>query len=349
MQDRPGGLLCDNEGDFRQLLDIAAQEFQVSEQGLVRDYHLCRTLRSLFLTHPPGRPFMDRYNDGKGRPVATPIGPLLFAGGSSLTNAYQLADRISEDIDLTVAASAEIEANNARVRVRRLAVIETARACSPELPDEAHNRRTSGGDIGRRLITVGAASNYLIAEASILRPFAPERQTELNQARGEAFEVCRIVECQSLMGRAANTGEGSRYPEMAPFKVAALCVPVTATNKLFALHRRAMEAPTEQSLVGLAARGRDIYDLWSIAQSPAHAAEVRDTVAAIARHVQDKGATSEPHPRPAGGFSGSRAFDPATEQHEALEAGYRDVLSLVWGRRPESFAAAVDAVKSLDP
>ena len=349
MADCPGNLLCDNEGDFRQALGVAAQAFQVSEHGLVRDYHMCRTLRSLFAANPPGTPFMDRYNDHKGRPVEKPIGPLLFAGGSSLTNTYRLSDRISEDIDLAVAASAEIESNNARRRIRRLAVIEAARACSPELPDDAHNQRTTGGDIGRRIITVGVTSDYLIAESSILRPFDPDLQARLDQLRGEPFNVCRIVECQSLMGRAAIADVHDSYPELAPFKVAALCVPLTAVNKLFALHRRAMEESDEDSLTALVARGRDIYDLWCIAQSSVHAAEVRDSAALIAQHVQAKGATSEPHPRPAGGFSISPAFDPATDQYAALQSGYNQVLGLVWGRRPESFAAAIDAIKSLDP
>ena len=349
VRDRSGSLLCDNAKDFQQLLGAAAQAFRVREENLVRDYHMCRTLRSLFVAHPPGSLFEDRYNNHKGRPVSALIGPLLFAGGSSLTNAYQLADRISEDIDLTVATRVDIEAKNARSRIRRLAVIAAAKACSPELPDEAHERRKSGGDIGRRIITVGDTPKYLIAEASILRPFDPDLQAELDQISGGTFDVHRIVGCQSLMGRVANADTASRYPELAPSAVAALCVPITATNKFFAMHRRAMKPPTEENLIDLAKRGRDVYDLWSIAQSRAHAVEVRDTVATIARHVQKMGATPEPHPRPAGGFSSSPVFDPATEQYEALKAGYNNVLRLVWGRRPMSFAAAVDDIKSLDP
>ena len=110
-----------------------------------------------------------------------------------------------------------------------------------------------------------------------------------------------------------------------------------------------MKPPTEENLADLTKRGRDVYDLWSVAQSRPHAAEVRDTVAVIARHVQEKGATPEPHLRPAGGFSLSPAFDPATAQYKALNAGYDEVLSLVWGRRPMSFAAAVNDIKALDP
>ena len=344
-----GGLLRDDVDDFGQLLGTTASKFGVEEDTLVRDYHMCRTLRALFEQHRPGASFEDRYNDHKGRLVATPIGPLLFAGGSSLTNAYRLADRVSEDMDLSVAADIEIDSKNARSRIRRLAVIAAARACSPDLPDDAHNRRTSGGDIGRRVITVGTVRGYLIAEASLMQPFDPELQAELDSVSGGRFDVGRIVRCQSLMGRAAGSDMIARYSELAAFELAALCVPVTACNKFFALHRRAMAEPTDEALAALTARGRDIYDLWSIAESPSHADEVRNTVARIARHIEAKGATDEPHPRPGGGFAQSPAFDPATEQYAALEAGYRGVLSLVWGRRPASFEEAVTAIKMLDP
>ena len=291
----------------------------------------------------------DRYSDHKNRPVAYPAGLLLFTGGSSLTNAYQIADRISEDIDLAIALTAEIESKNALGRIRRLAVIDTARACSPELPDDVHNRRTTGGDVGRRVITVGDTADYLVTESSIIRPFAADLQAELDHRSGaQPFTAARIVACDSLMGRAASPAMIAAYPELAPFEVAALCVPFTAANKFFALHKRAMDEPTAESLAELAKRGRDIYDLWSISQSPAHASETRDTLPAIARHIQAKGATEEPYPRPAGGFSTSPALQEGTPQHKTLQDAYTLALHLVWGRRPGSFAEAVAAIKTLD-
>ena len=319
------------------------------DAAIVRDYHMCRTLHALFAQHPPGALFEDRYDDHKHRPITNPVGVLLFAGGSALTNAYQLADRISEDIDLAIALTAEIESKNALRRMRRLAVIDTARACSPELPDHAHNTRTTGGDVGRRIITVGDTPNYLVAESAIIRPFDEDLQTGLDAACGRPFAVARIAACQSLMGRAADPATIAAYPELAAFDASVVCVPFTAANKLFALHKRAMAEPDEDALEALQERGRDIYDLWSIAQSPAHAAETRAALPFLARHIQDKGATHEPYPRPEAGFGASPAFQSGTPQYRALEAGYRAVAGgLVWGRTPASFAKAVAAIKTLD-
>ena len=344
-----GPRLCDNATDFQSVLNQAGSQFPATLASIVRDYHMCRTLRALFERHPPGTMFEDRYDDHKGRPVSYPAGPLLFTGGSSLTNAYQLADRISEDIDLAIALTAEPASKNALSRIRRLAVIDAARACSPELPDDAHNRRTTGADVGRRLITVGNTPDYLIAESSIIRPIAAELQAELDTAAGRAFTVARVVACQSLMGRAAGPAMTAAYPELAAFELAALCVPFTAANKFFALHKRAMAEPNDDALDALRKRGRDIYDLWSIAQSPTHAAETSATLSALARHIQAKGATEEPHPRPAAGFSTGPAFQAGTPQHQALRDGYEAVArDLVWGRQPASFADAVAAIKPLD-
>ena len=347
--DSASGRLCDNVADFGSVLNEAASRFATDERAIVRDYHMCRTLRALFTQHPPGTMFEDRYNDHKQRFVSYPAGELLFTGGSSLTNAYQLADRISEDIDLSVALTTEIGSKNARGRIRRLAVIDTARACSPELPDEAHNTRTTGGDVGRRVITVGDTPNYLVAESSIIRPFDEDLQAELDAACGQTFVVARVVPCQSLMGRAADPAAAATYPELDAFELVALCVPFTAANKFLALHKRAMAEPDGRALVDLQKRGRDIYDLWSIAQSPPHAAETRATLPILARHIQAKGATDEPHPRPDAGFSTSPALQPGTAQYQALEAGYNAVArDLVWGRRPASFADAVATIKTLD-
>ncbi len=348
--DSASGRLCDNVADFGSVLNAATSRFVGDESTIVRDYHMCRTLRALFTQHPPGTMFEDRYNDHKHRFVSSPVGELLFTGGSSLTNAYQLADRISEDIDLSVALTTEVEAKNARGRIRRLAVTDAARACSPELPDDAHNTRTTGGDVGRRVITMGDAHNYLVAESSIIRPFDEDLQAELDAACGRPFVVARVVPCQSLMGRAADPTVVDTYPDLAAFELTALCVPFTAANKFLALHKRAMaEEPDDHALIELQKRGRDIYDLWSIAQSPAHAAETRATLPILARHIQAKGATKEPHPRPDAGFSTSLAFQPGTPQYQALATGYDAVVTdLVWGRRPASFDDAVSTIKTLD-
>ena len=88
MADTSGAELRGNAADFQRVLDRTRSRFAVRDASIVRDYHMCRTLRALFAQHPPGTLFEDRYNDHKHRPVSNPVGQLLFTGGSSLTNVY---------------------------------------------------------------------------------------------------------------------------------------------------------------------------------------------------------------------------------------------------------------------
>ena len=344
VRDGPGGMLHNDHSDFSRALDDARQRFRVEDLEIVRDYHMCEALRAWFTKYPPGTLFHDSYNNHKHRPVTRPAGTVVFAGGSSLTVAYQLADRASEDLDLMLLAGPSLP-KAAAGRVQGLVVDAAAAACSPDLPPEAHGRGKSRGCVGRRFVTIGDADKYLKIEATVWRPAVPEVQARLDSAVGGVFAPQRTATCQSLIGRAATPETLERYPQLAAFEISALAVPITACNKFLALHKRAMSGPAER----LAYRARDVYDLWCISQSPAHAGEVRSVVSAMSEHLAERGPRKEDHPRPAEGFATSPAFDPSTEQYLALNEGYDASLELVWGRKPGSFAEAVAGAQSLDP
>lgn len=345
VRDGPGGLLHDNVADFTSVLDTAKKRFGVPQEDIVRDYHMCEALRRWFAEHPPRTLFHDSYKDHKNRPTTSPAGTVAFAGGSSLTAGYHLADRASEDLDLALAAVAPL-GQSAVSRVQGLVVDAAAAACSPEIPPEGHGRG-SRGYVGRRYITIGDAREYLKIEATIWQPPDPETQARLDSAAGGVFDPVRNTRCQSLMGRAATPEILVQYPQLAPCEVSALAVPITVCNKLLPLHKRA----AQDNLKGLTHRGRDIYDLWCVSRSPVHAAETRAVIAVLAEHLAEHGLRrgDREHPRPEAGFSASAAFDPSSEQYQALSAGYDNALALVWGRRPASFAEAVTAALSLDP
>lgn len=68
----------------RGLFATTAQRLGTSERNVEKDFWVCLTLDVLFNQLPPGGP------------------RLLFKGGTSLSKAYGLIDRFSEDIDVTV-------------------------------------------------------------------------------------------------------------------------------------------------------------------------------------------------------------------------------------------------------
>ena len=337
-----GGLLRHNPSDFGSVLEDAFDRYRVDPDWVVRDYHIGRTLWKLYQNRPGGVPVHAPPQDG----TAARIGMLVFAGGTALSMTHQLIDRISEDLDSVAACEVRVSKGQAR-KIRRPALVEIAKACSPETAFEAH-KATSGGNVGGRLLTVGSTPEYLKADVSFWQPLPEETLARIHADTGGTFELVKVQPCQSLMGRAASAAMLDAYPELCPFEVPALSVSVTACNKLFALHSRSCDPDKKNPYAKLRTRGRDLYDLWAIASSAPHADEARAAVRHLAPHIAD-GLIKEPHPRPGAGFAASPALVRGTAANEALRAGYNDALPYVWGRLPATFDEAVEAAKSLDP
>ncbi|MEM8832167.1 MAG: nucleotidyl transferase AbiEii/AbiGii toxin family protein [Cyanobacteria bacterium P01_G01_bin.19] len=70
--------------DRRDVFDAAAEQRKTLSTYIEKDFWVCLVLDLLYNSLPPGHP------------------RLLFKGGTSLSKAYQLIDRMSEDVDLVV-------------------------------------------------------------------------------------------------------------------------------------------------------------------------------------------------------------------------------------------------------
>ncbi len=124
-----------------------------------------------------------------------------------------------------------------------------------------------------------------------------------------------------------------------------LCVTPAATahNKLDALHSKA----TLGLVRSVAARGRDLYDIYRIACTE-HGPQVREVIEVSRGRVARPFSNRVEVPRPARGYGASLVFASGTEANQALESGYREAVEdLVWGAAPR-FEEAVEAARSLD-
>ena len=74
--------LHENEILFRQAVRFTAQEMEIKDIYVEKDYWVCFVLDQIF---------KQEYKDD-----------ILFKGGTSLTKCYDLLERFSEDIDLVV-------------------------------------------------------------------------------------------------------------------------------------------------------------------------------------------------------------------------------------------------------
>lgn len=92
-----------------------------------------------------------------------------------------------------------------------------------------------------------------------------------------------------------------------------------------------------------------MYDLACIAE---HKDDYEGHIGRDSRLLLWHAERAQPGPtrkRPADGFASLRSFDPATAEHEALAAGYEEVLdTMVWGRRIP-LREAIRLAVSLDP
>lgn len=109
-------IIAATERERRDLFVATATRFGTTAQNIEKDFWVCWTLDALFNGLEAGKP------------------RLLFKGGTSLSKAYGLIDRFSEDIDVTVfredlgepASVDELEALSGKKRAKRLDAIKAA-------------------------------------------------------------------------------------------------------------------------------------------------------------------------------------------------------------------------------
>lgn len=116
-----------------------------------------------------------------------------------------------------------------------------------------------------------------------------------------------------------------------------------SVNKLDALHRRSLAGKLGQ----ITERGRDLYDLWSLAAQSDIAEEIRRRTPELWESAAG-GLGRRAAPRPAGGYADSPVLTAGTDAYEALRAGYENaVATTIWGAKPK-FETAIKAVRALD-
>ncbi len=109
-------LLAADEADRRDLFAASAARLGTTVQNVEKDFWVCWTLDALFNGLPPGGP------------------RLLFKGGTSLSKGFDLIERFSEDIDITVfradlevgASAAELDAMSGKQRGRYIDAIRVS-------------------------------------------------------------------------------------------------------------------------------------------------------------------------------------------------------------------------------
>jgi len=253
---------------------------------------------------------------------------VMFKGGTSLSKAYGLISRFSEDVDILVAC----EGYGAGAREKRvLRPICERVAVDLGLSDQKVSMLgykegfTRNADylypsrLGSSAIRAGVRLEMGI-RGGILRG---------TQRRTVASYVAEYI---------AATRLDADYDELARVEVDVIAPVRTLAEKLALLHHAGCMA-LQGNPGPLQRAGRHFYDIHELLRSP-------DVMAALSTPGQtmdvladDVDAKSAQHgwghtPRPRRGYADSLVFDPSGPARRMAEEAYQRALSLVWGVRP---------------
>jgi hypothetical protein len=306
-------LLRDVPEEFRALRDATAARIGTDPRAIEKDYWATEVLRSIVTT-----------TGDREAELGAPPPMLVFKGGTSLSKAYGLIDRFSEDIDLLVAT----DATGKRLR-RVLRGVADRVTESLELP--ATTEHAGRGFLNVRFGTPTATKASFLTDGVLL---------ELGARGGPEPNERRTI--GSLMTEAAAAIDPRallEFTDLAMFDILALAPVRTLAEKLAFLHHRA----SILDLDGLRRGARHLYDVTLVLRD----ADVREalTINSMQDLMRDIDARSAAAgwpftPRPDDGFAGSPAFsDTGPKQNviairEALATGMRDIDELVRGDLP---------------
>jgi hypothetical protein len=311
-------LLRDSPDDLLALCGAAADSLGIPEPAFVeKDFWVVELLRSVV------QPLdLEPVNN---IPCSATV---RFKGGTSLSKAFGLIKRFSEDVDILV----ECEGYGAGAREKRVLwpICERAGRDLGLSPEQVRKLDYKTG------FTRNA--DYLVPSRLDSHAIRPDVRLEMG-IRGGTLPGTQLRTISSYIAdHIAAAGIEADFEELAPVEVDVISPVRTLAEKLALLHdagRRAAQGNFEP----LGQAGRHFYDIHQLLKS-------QDVTAALSIPGQtmqilaaDVDAKSDEFgwshtPRPEAGYAVSLAFEPASEVRDVSEQAYSQAQGLIWGERP---------------
>ena len=216
---------------FSALITFAAEHFRISQTFIEKDYWITRALQRM-----------------SQNPNAEKV---VFKGGTSLSKAYRLTNRFSEDIDIAVIDAGSFSGNQLKMLIKRL-----AKDMASELEEKVVQGETSKGSRFYKAIylypnLVGLSSPTVKAGQLLI-----EINTYGNPYPYVKQEVTSFI---SDYLTAINRQDLIEEYNLKPFSINVLDKRRTIAEKLVSLIRFSFEEDTQKAL---AAKIRHFYDLY---------------------------------------------------------------------------------------
>lgn len=316
--------LADDASLFEKLVEHASTHYGLSPRLIISDYWLIRTLHAWVGAVGDGY-VTRRYPNPELSGVENRVGRFIFGGGTSLSAAWGITERWSEDIDLTLSPTESTTSKHFRQACQQ-AFGSTALSISAthNVTDKGPSHCFASFLRGQRVISRIDVTSQPLNTA----PVWTQRETVM-----------------SMIGRMCDDEMLDAHPELGGFKIDTLGPGTTAMNKLLAQTQTCSSGDLEY----IKERARDVYDLACIAINKdlfeGHIG--RDSKALL--HLSESWLPQGNRKRPADGFASLRSFDPTTREYEALAEGYETVTNgMVWGDTVP-LDEAIRLAVSLDP
>ncbi len=315
--------LRDSTADFRALIAATSRASGMPSAFVEKDYWITELLRSVAtpVVGPEDRP--------------EPVVP-IFKGGTSLSKAFGLISRFSEDVDVL------LDAPTLGAAVRDRILKEIGRRAARDLGVGLREREKDRGvkrnfeyEVPRLHVSAVISPRVRLEMGFRGGPQPNERRTMTSYVAEHAARAFRI--------------EIGAYDELTPVSIAVLEPLRTLVEKLMCLHAAARRAD-EGDPAELVRCVRHYYDVGRLLES-------RDVMGSLASHEGGTAAlAADVHahslearfpscPRPDGGFARSSAFRPGAPWESELRSAYEAALpQLVWGECP-TLDACLNAVR----
>ncbi len=255
-----------------------------------------------------------------------PVGRLVFAGGTSLSAAWKVVPRWSQDIDLLLDPVAGVKSRQLRTSMRSLG-IKVSQEAGGSMVLSSRSRHHHFFEI------VGLPNGISLSIDITYCALAPPIWVEPRRVTPLAAKV-------------KDSRNATTELQISHFTFPSLGPGYTAMNKLLAQTHLSQIADLDQ----ISERARDVYDLAYIARSAdqfeGHIG--RDTPNLLYLAQQNRRA-ADGATRPDEGFKSIASFALGTPQYTALKEGYQLVLDNMAFGEKLSLQEAIDLALTLDP
>ncbi len=246
----------------------------------------------------------------------------LFKGGTSLSKAYHLIQRFSEDVDIIVVTPTSSAKRNNQ--------------CLKSFVSAAEETTGITANVDPETVTRGVKRTERFAYPTGSPPgrMPPEVKLELG-TKGGAMPSSKMKVCSLLAEHGPAAHLNVDFLESAPIQIHVLAPVRTLVEKLMIVHHAASEGdPDEQKRLA-----RHYYDIWCLLNDQGTVAAFAESPAdTLAREVRvfTKEAELKTTQRPEDGFATSPAFDPAFCEPARTAFDLEVIDQLLWpdARRP---------------